>query len=168
MSEPEVNGGPSPLAMSGVATFLLVASGALWLDANGLPVAGGMGVGPSAALRLVAGLLLILALAHYLAAWRARRAPGARNGAVRADKPALAWAMGGLVATVALIALNGGFILAATTLFVATARAFGKPVGLTSIGIGLILAIVASLFFTLVLTLALPPGLVEGILYPGA
>ncbi|MBB5216256.1 tripartite tricarboxylate transporter TctB family protein [Parapusillimonas granuli] len=158
-------GGPSARASAAVGVALMFAAAALWMNANQLPPAGGMGVGPSAALRLVSGLLLALSVAHFLVAWRSRGALAPSGGA---DKAALAWAIGGLVATTVLVAAGGGFVLASTTLFMATARAFGKPLGMASLGIGLILAITASLFFTLALTLSLPAGPVESLLYPGS
>ncbi|MGV2909469.1 tripartite tricarboxylate transporter TctB family protein [Achromobacter sp. AGC25] len=152
-------------ALLSVGTVLFIGAGVLWINADSLPPAGAMGVGPSAALRLVSGLLLVLALAHYVIAWRTRAVQIDRSDRLRTDRFALAWGVGGLVAMIAIVALDGGFVVAATVLFVATAKAFGKPIGVMSIGIGLILSVVASLFFTELLTLSLPAGWVESILY---
>lgn len=156
---------PSGKALAGIGIGLLVLSGVVWLNANGLPPAGTFGVGPGAALRLTAVLLLLLAAAHLVSAWRQRGETRVAPADGAANKAALAWGIGGMAAMIAIIAADGGFVLAATTLFVATARAFGKPVGLVSIGLGLALSLAASLFFTQLLSLSLPVGPIETVLY---
>lgn len=148
----------------GVALFALAAT--LYINAGGLRSAGTMGVGPSAALRLVSVALIALGLAHWVQAFKLRRFAPRPTAPV--NVPALAWCTGGWIAAIACVAFNGGFILAATLMFVASARAFGKPVGITSIAIGLVLSTVASLFFTQLLSLSLPEGLVEAVLYRAA
>jgi len=165
MSNPDSTNGPSVSALLCVGLFLLIAAVILWLDAGTLPEANAMGVGPAAGLRLISGLLLILAGAHFFAAWRKRSVYVQSQSGSSVDKVSLIWGIGGMAAMIALVAFNGGFILAATVLFTATAKAFGKRVGPVSIGIGLVLSLVASLFFTQLLMLSLPSGLIESVLY---
>ncbi|WP_238534276.1 hypothetical protein [Advenella kashmirensis] len=129
MSNPDSTNSPSVSALLCVGLFLLIAAVILWLDAGTLPEANAMGVGPAAGLRLISGLLLILAGAHFFAAWRRRSVYVPSQSGSSADKVSLIWGIGGMAAMSALVAFNGGFILAATVLFTATAKAFGKPVG---------------------------------------
>ncbi|WP_187395099.1 tripartite tricarboxylate transporter TctB family protein [Pigmentiphaga aceris] len=155
-----------------VGTILLVLAIVIWRDVARLPAAQAVGVGPAAGMRLVAGLLLILAIAHGVVVARALiagRAGGAQPAASidgqppaeRSNVAALAWALGGLIGMIVVLQVGGGFVIGATLLFAATAKAFGKPVGVRSIGIGLILAVVVYAFFTEALSLSLPAGPLE-------
>ena len=165
MSNPNSTNGPSVSALLCVGLFLFIAAVMLWLDAGTLPAANAMGVGPAAGLHLVSGILLILACAHCMAAWRKRSIYVQGQSGSSADKVSLIWGISGMASMIAVVAFDGGFILAATVLFTATAKAFGKRVGPVSIGIGLVLSLVASLFFTQLLMLSLPSGLIESVLY---
>ena len=158
---------PPPLALALVGLFLLIGAILLWTEASQLSPLRGMGVGPSIAPRLIGGMFLALSIAHFISAWRSRGRAAISIDGIRSDKTALAWAVGGMILLIVLIALDAGFILSTTVLFAATARAFGKPVGIKSLGIGLLIALASSLFFTLVLTLTLPHGWVESLIYPG-
>lgn len=149
-----------------VGAILLVLAVVIWRDIARLPPAQAVGVGPAVGMRLVSGLLLILAVAHGVAAWRAWAAGRIVGQApeaviVHANVAALAWALGGLVGMIVVIQLGGGFVIGSTWLFAATAKAFGKPFGWRSIGIGLLLAVVVYAFFTEALSLSLPAGPLE-------
>jgi putative tricarboxylic transport membrane protein len=134
---------------------------ALWVDAERLPPPHIGGVGPSAALRLVAVLLVALGAAHLLGAWRRRGAPAA---AARGNRAALAWVMAALTGLMAVMHLGGGFVLGSTWLFVATARGFGERFSPKSVGLGAGLCVAVYLFFTRALSLALPAGPLERLL----
>lgn len=153
-----------------VGLILLALAVVIWRDIARLPPAQAVGVGPAVGMRLVSGLLLILAAAHAVVAWRSwaagRRADVAHDKlaaepAERANVAALAWALGGLIGMIAVLQVGGGFVIGSTWLFAATAKAFGKPFGPRSIGIGLILAVLVYAFFTEALSLSLPAGPLE-------
>jgi putative tricarboxylic transport membrane protein len=151
--------GPRPRTQAAIGAGLLLLALALWLDAGRLPPPNVMGVGPSAALRLVAGLLALLALGHLVAAWRARAAgtPAPERG----NRGALAWVAAALLGLMSVLQFGGGFVLAAAWLFVATARGFGEPLSVRSVGLGLVLSGLVYLFFTRMLSLSLPAGPLE-------
>jgi putative tricarboxylic transport membrane protein len=153
-----------PLAIVGL--ILLVLAVVIWRDVARMPPAQAVGVGPAAGMRLVSGLLLILALAHGIAAWRVRtkaRGQALPSGepAEKANVGALAWALAGLIGMIVVLQLGGGFVIGSTWLFAATAKAFGKPLSIKSVGIGLILAVLVYAFFTEALSLSLPAGPLE-------
>jgi putative tricarboxylic transport membrane protein len=138
-------------------------------DITGMAKAGAVGVGPTAAMKMVAGLLVILGIAHVVAAVRARAAHRGRQDheleEVLHNRGALGWVLGGLVGMIAILQFGGGFILGSTWLFAATARAFGQPLRIKSPLIGFVLATVVYAFFTLALTLSLPAGPLEHLLF---
>ena len=121
-----------------------------------------MGVGPSAAPRLVGALLAGLGIAHWVVAWRGR---GRVLEVDRGNHRSLAWVMGALVGLIVVLQFGGGFVLASAWLFVATARGFGEALRARSVALGLGLALLVYLFFTRVLTLALPAGPLERLLW---
>jgi putative tricarboxylic transport membrane protein len=161
-----VNGaGPRPRTLAGIGAGLVALAAALWIDAASLPPPTVMGVGPSAAPRLVGLLLAGLGLAHIVSAWRLRgRALQADRGNDRGNSGSLAWVMAALLGLIAVLELGGGFVLGAAWLFVATARAFGERVHGRSLALGMTLSLVVYLFFTRVLSLALPAGPLERLL----
>lgn len=161
--------GPSWRALAGIALALLTLALLIWLDATRLPEQVTVGVGPAAAMRLVALFVAALGLAHGVAAW-GRRVREADEGftpreALPTTNPAgLAWILGGLAVLGACVQFGGGFVIGATVLFVATARAFGQPLGARSVGIGLVLTTLVFVFFARVLSLSLPAGPLERLL----
>ena len=162
----ETTNGPGWRALVGVGAFLLALAVTLLMDAARLPPPQAVGVGPTAALRLVAVLLAVLAVAHFVAAWRARGltfTPGEK-----ANRVALAWVLGGLVGLIVWLQVGGGFVIGAAWLFVATAAAFGQPIRLKSPLIGFALALAVYAFFTLGLSLSLPAGPLERALFGAA
>jgi len=161
----EVSSGPGWRALAGVGVFLLALAVALLVDATNLPPPQAVGVGPTAAMRVVSVLLVLLAVGHFVAAWKARGVPFTPGD--KANRVALAWVFGGLVGLIVWLQVGGGFIVGATWLFAATAAAFGQPLRLKAPLIGLVLALLVYAFFTQVLTLSLPAGPLERALFGG-
>ncbi len=112
-------------------------------------------VGPRVFPVLVASALLLSAVWLALEAWRSREPMDDDQPPV--DWSALAWVSAGLLAEAALLE-RIGFVLAATLLFMLTARGFGSRAVLRDAAIAMTLALVAFLGFTLGLGLSLPPG----------
>jgi putative tricarboxylic transport membrane protein len=130
-------------AMAIAVGLLAIALIVLW-DASALP-APVYGIGPRAMPIIVAIGLIVLALGNAWLAWCGdfpEREPY--------DARALGLILGGLVALIAVIGLGGGFIIATTVVFAATAAAFGFVMSLT-----------VYLLFTKLLTLSLPIGPLE-------
>lgn len=169
MSTDSHNFGPSWRTLAGIALFLEALALFIWLDANRLPPAGAVGVGPAPAMYLVAAFVAALGLAHGLMAW-GRRVRETEEGFTPRDatpttnRAALAWILGGLATLGACVAMGAGFIVGATALFISTARAFGQPLGARSVSIGLVLTSLVFLFFARVLSLSLPIGPLETLL----
>lgn len=165
MSEAHARGtheaGPRALTQAWIGAALVVLAVALWIDATRLPPPTVMGVGPSAAPRLVGALLAGLGIAHWVVAWRGR---GQVLEVDRGNHRSLAWVMGALVGLIIVLQFGGGFVLGSAWLFVATARGFGEAIRARSVALGLGLALLVYLFFTRVLTLALPAGPLERLL----
>lgn len=158
----DTSSGPRPRTQAAIGAGLLLLALAIWLDAARLPPPNVMGVGPSAPMRLVAMLVVLLALAHLVAAWRHRAldAPSTQRG----NHASLAWVMAALLGLIAVLQLGGGFVAGSAWLFVGTARGFGEKISVKSVGIGVVLAALVYLFFTRVLSLALPAGPLERLL----
>ncbi len=142
-----------------VGVLLLGLAGLLVWDASFLTLATPYGLGPTAMPYLISIGLFALGAAHLLAAVRSVPVE-----VETADPTALVWIIGGLVALIATIWLGGGFILATTFLFAATARAFGRRALGTDLAIGFGLGFVVYLAFTKLLTLSLPQGPLERLL----
>jgi putative tricarboxylic transport membrane protein len=138
-----------------IAAALLAIAAVIFWDALSLPSVV-YGVGPRAVPMLIAGGLVLLAAANALLAWR-----GDFPAREEYDPQALVLILGGLVALIAIIGLNGGFIPATTILFVATAAAFGRRAIPTDLTIGFVLSVVVYLMFSKLLSLSLPMGPIE-------
>lgn len=164
MSEPQTHG-PGWRALATVAGALFVLAAVIAYDASLMAPAQAVGIGPTPAMRMVALLLVVLGIAHVVAALRLRAAwRGAQTGdldAVLTNRAALGWVLGGLVGMIAILQFGGGFVVGSTWLFVATARAFGQPIRIKSPAIGFALAAVVFGFFTQALSLSLPTGPLE-------
>ena len=162
MSE-QTTTGPGRQALATVAALLFGLAAVIAWDLTTMAPAQAVGVGPTAVMRMVVGLLLVLGLAHAIAA--ARAAPKTRAQTTSAtNRAALGWVLGGLVGMIAVLQLGGGFVMGATWLFAATARAFGQPLRSRSPVIGLVLAALVYAFFTQALSLSLPAGALERLL----
>lgn len=164
-SDPADEIGPGWRTQAGIGVALLVVALVVVLDAQSLRAQAAVGVGPSAAMRLVAAFVALLAVAHLVSAWRrrARLRPGEHAPAVIPGdhRAALAWVLGALLGLIAILQLGGGFILASAWLFIGTARGFGERVSPKSVAIGVGLSALVYLFFTQALSLGLPAGPLE-------
>ena len=84
MSEPQDPGGeigPGWRALAAIGIVLVLVAAVVWVDAQRLPPPPTVGVGPSAAMRLVAIVVAVLGAAHLVAAWRARGRASSANDA---------------------------------------------------------------------------------------
>jgi putative tricarboxylic transport membrane protein len=66
VSEASVPAGPRWQAQCGIGVALLLVAAALWFDARHLPASPAVGVGPTAAMRLVAAIVAVLGQAHIV------------------------------------------------------------------------------------------------------
>lgn len=139
-----------------IALLLLVLAAVLGLDALSMRNFSGYGIGPSAMTYIVAGGLALLGLGHLVVAFRS-----SMPEREVADWSGVAHVIGGLLAVIALLYVNGGFVIPMTILFVATARGFGRRALLTDTIIGIVVAVIVYLAFTKLLTLSLPQGPLE-------
>lgn len=143
-----------PYAVTGLM-LLAVAAVTAW-DASTMRIRANFGIGADAASYLVAGLLVVLAIGHFV---------GAVWGTTVIDEPvdykAVGWIGIALASLIGTIWLGGGFIPATTLLFAFTARAFGRRAFLMDLLIGAVLALAVYLLFHGLLTLALPVGPLE-------
>jgi putative tricarboxylic transport membrane protein len=152
--------GPRWQTQCGIGVALLLTAAALWFDVRNLPVSPAVGVGPSAALKLVGAIVAILGICHFVGAWRARAA-GHSQTADHGNHASLGIVLAALVGQILLLEVGAGFIVSSLWLFALTARGFGERVGPKSLGIGAILATLVYFFFTKALSLALPAGPLE-------
>ncbi|WP_186511118.1 tripartite tricarboxylate transporter TctB family protein [Caenimonas sedimenti] len=160
MSEPGAPAGPRWQTQCGIGVALLLTAAALWFDIRNLPVSPAVGVGPSAALKLVGAIVAILGLCHFIGAWRARKVRHSQ-AVDHGNRASLAIVLAALVGQILLLEVGAGFIFSSLWLFALTARGFGERVGPKSVAIGATLAILVYLFFTKALSLALPAGPLE-------
>lgn len=160
--------GPRWRTQAAIGVGLVALAVAVAWDAQRLPPATGVGVGPAAAMKLVAAFVALLGIAHVIGAWRRRAqllaTAGIEPPADRGNHASLAWVFGALVGLIAILQVDGGFVLGSTWLFVGTARGFGQKVTVKSVAIGLVLSVAVYVFFTQALSLALPSGPLERLL----
>jgi putative tricarboxylic transport membrane protein len=156
--------GPPPGVAAGIGVVLLLLAALLVVDAQRLPPGSAAGVGPAAAMRLIAAFVAVLGVAHLVTAWRQRGAAAPASVAALSNRAALGWVLGALAGLMLVLQFGGGFIVASAWLFALTARGFGAPLGVKSIGIGLTLSALVYLFFTKALSLGLPAGPLERLL----
>ena len=140
------------------ALLALLAAVLLW-DASGLQSGSMYGVGPSAMPIVVATGLALLSIGNLIDALRGNLPP--RESA---DPKPVLLILGGLALLIAIIGFGGGFILATTSLFVATSAAFGRRALLVDLAIALVLSTLIYLAFDRLLTLSLPAGPLERLL----
>jgi putative tricarboxylic transport membrane protein len=152
--------GPRWQTQCGIGVALLLTAAALWFDVRNLPVSPAVGVGPSAALKLVGAIVAVLGVCHFVGAWRARAA-GHSQATDHGNRASLGIVLAALVGQILLLEVGAGFILSSLWLFVLTARGFGERVRPKSFAIGAILVTLVYFFFTKALSLALPAGPLE-------
>jgi putative tricarboxylic transport membrane protein len=160
VSESSAPSGPRWQTQCGIAVALLLVATALWFDTRLLPASPAVGVGPSAALKLVGVFVAVLGIAHFVSAWRARAA-GHAVTADHGDHASLGIVLAALVGQILLLEAGAGFIASSLWLFALTARGFGERIGGKLIAIGGVLSVLVYLFFTKALSLALPAGPIE-------
>lgn len=148
-----------------VGVALLALAGVILFDARLLAPGSIYGVGPNAAPVIVAAGLILLGLATVLAAWRGGSVETATGEtaalATKPDRIGVLAILGGLAVLIAVIGLGGGFIIATTILFAATAWAFGRRAPVSAVAMGLALSLVVYSAFTFLLSLSLPQGPLE-------
>jgi putative tricarboxylic transport membrane protein len=162
VSDTSAPAGPRWQTQCGIGVALLLTAAALWFDVRNLPVSPAVGVGPSAALKLVGAIVAILGLCHFVGAWRARKA-GHAHATDHGNRTSLAIVLAALVGQILLLEAGAGFILSSLWLFALTARGFGQRLGPKSAAIGATLSVLVYVFFTKALSLALPAGPLERI-----
>ena len=155
--------GPRWQTQVGIGVTLLLIAAVLWFDAGRLPASPAVGVGPSAALRLVGVLVAVLGLAHFVSAWRARHA-GLVEARDRGNHTSLGIVLAALIGQIVLLEIGAGFIISSVWLFAMTARGFGERLGPKLLAIGVAISFAVYLFFTKALSLALPAGPLERLL----
>ncbi|WP_420475740.1 tripartite tricarboxylate transporter TctB family protein [Noviherbaspirillum sp. ST9] len=165
MTSPAAQQVPAWRAPLVVGMVLLALATLTLVDAFRVTSGTGPGVGPSVAMKLIGGLLGLLGVAHFITAWRNRSASLDLALEEVMNPASLAWVLGGLIAQIVVLALGGGFIIGATVLFVCTACGFGRK--LLSLGpvYGLALSVLVYVFFTKALSLTLPAGPLERLLF---
>jgi putative tricarboxylic transport membrane protein len=147
-----------------VGIALLVLGALTLFDAFRIASSTGPGVGPSAAMKLIAALLVLLAVAHLVQASRLAKLRQVLELEEKVNLRSLAWVLGGLVLQIVTLSLGAGFILSSTILFMATACGFGRSLKSWGPLYGLVLTTFVYIFFTKALSLSLPMGPLEQLL----
>jgi putative tricarboxylic transport membrane protein len=142
-----------------VAAILAVLAGIIVWDMSTLQITQTYGVGPKAMPIVVAIGLGLLAIGNIVMALR-----GEFPEREQAAHLPILLILGGLAVVIVLIGIGGGFILAMTVLFAATAAAFGRRAILVDLAIGFALGLGAYLMFAKLLSLSLPMGPIERLL----
>lgn len=151
----------APLA---VGVGLLALAALTMFDAFRVASGVGPGVGPSAAMQLIAGLLGILGVSHLIQAARLGKRTLLVESGEKVNFRSLAWVLGGLLLQIVALSLGAGFIVSSAILFTAVACGFGRPLVSRGPLYGLILSTAVYLFFTKALSLTLPMGPLEQLL----
>ena len=139
-----------------IALALAALAAVLVWDASQLQSNNPYGMGPHVMPIVIAAGLGILAIGNFVDALR-----GNLPARESADSRAVWLILAGLALLIAIIGIGGGFILATTSLFVTTAKAFGRRVFLADLAIGLMLTTLIYIAFSRLLTLSLPAGPLE-------
>ena len=157
MNEPQAHkADPAGIVVAGLLALTAVVI--VW-DANRLELGQTYGLGPKAMPYVVAVGLMLLAIGNLIMGLRGGLPPREST-----DPRAIIQVLGGLAVLIAIIGFGGGFILATTVLFAATARAFGRRAFLVDLAIGFALSFAIYLMFDKLLTLSLPAGPLERLL----
>jgi putative tricarboxylic transport membrane protein len=147
-----------PLDKAGlvIAAGLAALAGIVAWDASTFQNAATYGMGPKQMPYMIAIGLGILAIGNLMMSLQ-----GGLPRREHADWKAVWTILGGIAALIAVIGLGGGFIIATTLLFAATATAFGRRAIHIDLAIGFVLATAIYLAFGKLLTLSLPAGPLE-------
>ncbi|WP_151718333.1 tripartite tricarboxylate transporter TctB family protein [Gemmobacter serpentinus] len=139
-----------------IAFGLAVVAGVmLWDSARLADLGGYSGVGPASVPRVVAAVLLLLAVWTGIAAFR-----GDFPARPRQDPGPVLWIVAGLALQLLLLHV-AGFSIATGILFALTARAFGKRNLALTLPVGIALSFVVWVVFSQLLMLHLPAGPLE-------
>lgn len=139
-----------------VGAVLIGIAALIYYDASQMTRPVMYGIGPSAFPNVLALFFAVLGVAHLVTAFR----DGLPEPETM-DWGAFVWVAGALVALVAVVAMRGGFIPAATLLFAMTARGFGRRAFLFDCLYGFAIALLVFLLFNNLLSLSLPQGPLE-------
>lgn len=152
---------PSRVDKAGIviAAGLAAMACVLVYDASTFQNAATYGMGPKSMPYIIACGLVILAVGNLVMALR-----GGLPQREHADMGAVWLILGGIAALIVVIGIGGGFIIATTLLFAATATAFGRRAIHIDLAIGFVLATAIYLAFGKLLTLSLPAGPLERLL----
>jgi putative tricarboxylic transport membrane protein len=142
-----------------IALALAALAAVLVWDSRQLQSTTMYGMGPEVMPVVIAIGLGLLAIGNLIDALRGNLPP--RESA---DPRAVLLILAGLALLIAIIGLGGGFILATSSLFVATSAAFGRRALLTDFVIAIVLTTLIYLAFDRLLTLSLPAGPLERLL----
>ncbi|MEM5430230.1 tripartite tricarboxylate transporter TctB family protein [Cupriavidus oxalaticus] len=151
-----------PRAIVGAGLLLLAL--VVFADASQLPPAPAAGIGPAVGMLFVAGLLGVLGAAHLVTAAR-RTGTMAAPAREPMNWKAVGCVLAGLLALMAVLQLQLGFIAGVTLLFIATALGFGERRVMRSAAIGVALNLLVYAFFARALSLALPAGPLERLVF---
>jgi putative tricarboxylic transport membrane protein len=145
-----------------IAGLLAVTGLILLREGFAMPDRGGYsGVGPGGAPKLVGACLLAIAAAHVVSGLRGTLGARAPQNPV----PAF-WITGGLALQIALLPI-AGFSIAAAVLFAFTAAAFNERRWHISLPSGVVLGLIIYGVFDRLLSLNLPAGPIETLLFGG-
>jgi putative tricarboxylic transport membrane protein len=142
-----------------IALALAALAAVLVWDARQLQSNTIYGMGPEVMPVVIAIGLGILAIGNLIDALR-----GNLPARESADPRAVLLILAGLALLIAIIGLGGGFILAASVLFVTTSAAFGRRAIVADFAIALVMTTLIYLAFDRLLTLSLPAGPLERLL----
>jgi putative tricarboxylic transport membrane protein len=142
-----------------IALALAALAAVLVWDARQLQSNTIYGMGPEVMPIVIAIGLGILAIGNLIDALR-----GNLPARESADPRAVLLIFSGLALLIAIIGLGGGFILAASVLFVTTSAAFGRRAIVADFAIALVMTTLIYLAFDRLLTLSLPAGPLERLL----
>lgn len=149
---------PANRAAVVVGILLFALATITYWDASQMAVRATYGMSASAASYLIASFLVVLGIGHLFSAFKPSDVE-----VEEADWRAIGWVGLALAGLIGSIAGGGGFVLGTTLLFVCTARAFGRRALAVDFCIGAVLSLLVYLFFTRLLTLALPQGPLENL-----
>jgi len=144
-----------PKLVTGI--ILLAFAAVTAYDAYSMSFRSAYGLNPNTASYLVAGILAILGIGHFISAAR----PGEGAAVVEADWKAVGMMGLALASLIACVYFGAGFIAGSTLLFAFTARAFGRKAFIVDVIIGFVIAVLIFLLFNKLLTLTLPMGPLE-------
>lgn len=150
---------PDWAALAIAVILAVVAAVVIWSTGRQGGAASYARIGPTTFPYVIAGVFFILAIWTAFEAWR-----GDFPEREHQEISPILWIVGGLAAQMLLLKI-AGFSIASGFLFAATARAFGKGPLWKTIPLGIVLAYVIWVIFARGLSLSLPAGPLEHLLF---